>query len=71
MRLCTNVYKILNKLDVKNVKKSTSELAEKIETLITDENLREKFHYNSIEFSKEYSIEKIMKKWNHLFKITF
>jgi glycosyltransferase involved in cell wall biosynthesis len=49
-------------------KKSTSELAEKIETLITDENLREKFHYNSIEFSKEYSIEKIMKKWNHLFK---
>lgn len=48
-------------------KGNTLQLSEKLEVLINDNHLREKFHHNSITLSKDYELEKIMKKWVNLF----
>ncbi|MCI2108033.1 MAG: glycosyltransferase [Bacteroidales bacterium] len=46
---------------------SPEEMAEKIQSLIEDENLRQKFAFNAIEKVKMFTVEKIADKWEELF----
>lgn len=46
---------------------SPDEMAEKIQLLIDDENLRQKFALKAIEKAKRFTVEKIADKWDDLF----
>lgn len=44
------------------------ELAEKISLLIENPTLRDYFSKSALEKSKEFTVDKVMKQWDHLFK---
>ena len=51
-------------------KNTAEDYAEKLENLMSNENLREQLGFNCIDFAKLYSPVKVYDKWEDLLKMT-